>query len=259
MLAGSPATPHGSLLPLRPRTAPELVDAAASLARLTYGRLITIGALAYLPIALLRVMGLRPSGGPELQAVDLFLMVYDLVWQSLGWAAMMVLLAQQYLTRRADLSVAIQTVHGDVWRITVISVACSLLTMIGLVLFILPGLYFMMRFFAVPQTLLFERRTMGQALVRSLWLSRHDQLRLAAASVITLAIVLAVWAGTGAAVRPFVPAEWLVDVVAGAGQLFIQPFLAAVWLLFYYDIRMRVEGFDVKHGLETMPDAPRDG
>jgi hypothetical protein len=244
---------------LRPRTAPELIDAAASLVRLTYGRLITIGALAYLPIALVRVLGLRPTGGAEVTGVDLFLIVYDLVWQSLGWAAMLVVLAQQYLTRRADLPVAIRSVHEDVWRITVISVACSLLTLVGLVLFILPGLYFMVRFFAVPQTLLFERTTMHEALIRSLWLSRHDQLRLAVASAITVAIGLATWAGTGAAVRPLVPAEWHVDLIAGVAQLFIQPFIAAVWLLFYYDIRMRVEGFDVQRGLETMSDAGDHG
>jgi hypothetical protein len=246
-------------LPLRPRTAPELIDAAASLARITYGRLITIGALAYLPIALVRVLGLRPTGGAEVTGGDLFLIVYDLVWQSLGWAAMLVVLAQQYLTRRADLPVAIRSVHEDVWRITVISVSCSLLTLVGLVLFILPGLYFMVRFFAVPQTLLFERTTMQEALIRSLWLSRHDQLRLAVASAITVAIGLATWAGMGAAVRPLLPAEWHADLIAGVAQLFIQPFIAAVWLLFYYDIRMRVEGFDVQRGLETMSDAGDHG
>jgi hypothetical protein len=246
-------------LPLRPRTAPELIDAAASLARITYGRLITIGALAYLPIALVRVLGLRPTGGAEVTGVDLFLIVYDLVWQSLGWAAMLVVLAQQYLTRRADLPVAIRSVHEDVWRITVISVSCSLLTLVGLVLFILPGLYFMVRFFAVPQTLLFERTTMQEALIRSLWLSRHDQLRLAVASAITVAIGLATWAGMGAAVRPLLPAEWHADLIAGVAQLFIQPFIAAVWLLFYYDIRMRVEGFDVQRGLETMSERGDEG
>lgn len=220
--------------------------------------MITIGALAYLPIALLRVAGLRPSGGTEVAAADLFLIVYDLVWQSLGWAAMLVVLSQQYLTRQPDLAAALRAVHGDVWRITLLSVFCSILTLVGLVLFILPGIYFMLRFFAVPQTLLFERTSMREALVRSLWLSRHDQLRLAIASAITVAIGLVTWAGMGAAVRPLVHAEWHVDLIAGLAQLVIQPFLAAVWLLFYYDIRMRVEGFDVQRGLDTMTeDRPR--
>jgi hypothetical protein len=255
MLATSLATPHGSRLTLRPRTAPELIDAAASLARITYGRLITAGTLAYLPIALVRVLGLRPAGGTDVHSIDLFLIVYDLVWQSLGWAAMLVVLSQQYLTRQADLAEAIGTVHRDAWRITVISVACSLLTLVGLVLFIVPGIYFMMRFFAVPQTLLFERTTMQQALIRSLWLSRHDQWRLAIASAITLAIGLGMWAGIGAAVRPMVPTEWHADLISGVAQLFIQPFIAAVWLLFYYDLRIRVEGFDVQHALAAPPDA----
>lgn len=223
---------------------------------MAYGRLITIAALSYLPIALVRVLGLRPSAGTEVSAVDLFLVAYDLVWQSLGWAAMLVVLSQLYLSRDPDLGDAIRRVHRDAWRITVVSVGCSLLTMVGLLVLILPGLYFMMRFFAIPQTLLFERTTMQESLIRSLWLSRHDQLRLFVASALTLALGLAVWGGLGAAVRPLVPADWQADLIAGVAQLFIEPILAAVWLLFYYDVRIRVEGFDVQWELSA---TSRDG
>ena len=234
---------------LRSRTATELIDAAAVLARGTYGRLITIGALVYLPVALVRVLGLRPVTGDEVQASGLFLILYDLVWQSLGWAGMLVVLNDQYLSREPDLSRAVGVVHSDVWRITLLSVGCSLLTLVGLALFIVPGVYFMMRFFAVPQTLLFERNSMLDALVRSLWLSKHDQRRLAIASVVTVAISLAMWAGTAAAIRPYMPAEWLTDLVAGIPQIFISPILAAFWLLIYYDVRIRVEGFDLQREL----------
>jgi hypothetical protein len=233
-------------LTLRPRTAPELVDAAVSLARTTYGRLITLAALAYLPIALLRVIGLRPSEGPTPQAVDLFVTVYDLVWVSLGWAAIMIVLGQRYLGTPTDAGAAVRAVHGDAWRITIISVLSSMITIMGLVLFIVPGIYFMVRFFAIPQTLLFERTTVREEFVRSLSLSRHDQLRLAVASVITLAVSLTMQWGLSAAVRPFVPAPWHADLIAGAAQLFLQPFLAAVWLMFYFDVRIRVEGFDLQ-------------
>jgi hypothetical protein len=231
---------------LRPRTAPELVDAAVSLARLTYGRLITIGALAYIPVALVRVIGLRPSEGPTPQAVDLFVTLYDLVWASLGWAAILLVLGQRYLGEPPDTGTAIKAVHGDAWRITLVSVASALLTLVGLVLFIVPGLYFMVRFFAVPQTLLFERTTMGGSLARSISLSRHDTLRLAVASFLTLAVSLTIQWGLSAAVRPVVPATWHADLIAGAAQLFVQPFFASLWLLFYFDVRIRVEGFDLQ-------------
>lgn len=235
---------------LRPRTGPELVDAAVSLARSTYGRLITLATLSYLPIALVRVIGLRPSEEAAVTPVDAFLTVYDLVWQSLGWAAILVVLSQRYLGGRGDLTAAMRAVSGDAWRITVLSVGASLLTLIGLVLFVLPGIYFMVRFFAIPQTLLFERTTFRDAFLRSLWLSRHDQGRLAIASLATLALSLATWWGLGAGVRPLLPAQWHADLVAGAAQLFLEPFLAAIWLLFYYDVRIRVEGFDVKRELD---------
>ncbi|HSJ64252.1 MAG TPA: hypothetical protein VK922_10215 [Gemmatimonadaceae bacterium] len=236
---------------LRPRTAPELVDAAVSLARASYGWLITIGAFAYLPVAIVRVIGLRPSEDTTPQAVDLFLTVYDMVWISLGWAAMMVLLGQRYLGASADLASAIRAVHRDAWRITVLSVSTAFVTLVGLVLFILPGLYFMVRFFAIPQTLLFERNTMRDAFIRSLWLSRHDQKRLAVTALITLGANLATLWGLGAAIRPMLPAQWHADLIAGAVQLFIQPFFAAVWLLFYFDVRMRVEGLDVTRALDA--------
>jgi hypothetical protein len=217
---------------------------------MTYGRLITIGAVAFLPIALVRVMGLRPSEETAPQAVDFFLTVYDMVWVSLGWAAMMVVLARRYLNDDADLAGAIRAVHRDAWRITVLSVSTAFLTLVGLVLFILPGLYFMVRFFAIPQTLLFERTTMRDAFLRSLWLSRHDQRRLAVTALITLTINLATLWGLGAAVRPLVPAQWHADLIAGAAQLFVEPFFAAIWLMFYFDIRMRVEGMDLQRDAE---------
>lgn len=237
----SPAT-----LSLRPRTATELVDAAVSLARTTYGRLITIGTLAYLPIAIVRVIGLRPSDGTTPQPVDFFLTVYDMVWVSLGWAAMMVVLGQRYLGGAADFAGAIRAVHRDAWRITVLSVSTAFLTLVGLVLFIIPGLYFMVRFFAIPQTLLFERTSLRDAFVRSLWLSRHDQVRLAVTALIMLTVNLATLWGVAAAVRPMVPAGWHADLIAGAAQLFLQPFFASIWLLLYFDVRMRVEGFDLQ-------------
>jgi hypothetical protein len=237
-------------LQLRPRTTPELIDAAAVLARATYGRLITIGALAFLPVVLVRVLGLRPVED-QVTSAGLVLIVYDLVWESLGWAAMLVVAKEQYLSGKADLVRAIGAVHADVWRITLLSVACGLLQLVGLALFIVPGIYFMMRFFAVPQTLLFERNSMLDALVRSLWLSRQDQWRLALAALFTTATSLLLWLGTAAVIRPYMPAEWLTSVVAGVPTLFIAPIFAAFWMLMYYDVRVRTEGFDLQQDLSS--------
>lgn len=240
----------------RPRSAAELVDAAVRLAAADYLRLITIGALFYIPPALVRVFGLRPSpteeGTPAFGAADLMLTVHDIAWQSLGWAAMLIVLADRYTDERASAGAALRRVHADAWRIALVSVGASLLSLLGLALLILPGLYAMARFFAVPQTLLFERTTMGESISRSLSLSRQDLRRIFIAGTLSLMVSFGSWSILNAVIRPYVPDEWVAGLIAGVLQLPLEPVLAAFWLLLYFDVRSRVEGWDLQKGIERL-------
>lgn len=230
------------------------MDAAVRLAAADYVRLLTIGALFYLPVALIRIAGLRPSLTEDatFTTADFVLIVHDLIWQSLGWAAMLVVLARRYVEDQGSIGEALRTVHGDAWRLALVSVAASVLTLFGMALFILPGVYAMARFFAVPQTLLFERTTMGESLQRSLVLSKHDLRRIFLAATFTLTLSFGSWFALNAGLRPFVPDEWLGSLIAGAVQLLIEPPLAAFWLLMYFDVRARVEGWDLQRGIERL-------
>jgi hypothetical protein len=238
---------------LRPRTAPEILDAAVQLTRGVYLRLLVIGALFYIPSVLARLVGLRPAeSAAALSSRDFLLLAYDQAWTGLGWAVMMVLLAQHLLSNRADVGEALQRVHEDAWRITALSTAAGLATVFGLVLFVIPGIYLGVRLFAVPQTLLFEKTTIGESVARSLWLSKHDNWRLAWAALLTFAVDLAVWAGARFLVLIVLPDSWVADSVAGAITLLIDPIIAAVWLLLYFDVRMRAEGWDLDRDLRKI-------
>lgn len=240
---------------LRPRSAAEIVDAAVQLTRGVYIRLVVIGALFYIPSVLVRLIGLRGAEVPaDFGARDWFLLVYDQAWSGLGWAAMLVLLAQQLLSGGADLRDALRRVHGDAWRLTLVGTATGTAATIGLFLLIVPGVILNVLFFAVPQTLLFETQTMGASIKRSVWLSGQDVKRLTWATVLTLAISVALWAGSRAALRLAMPDGWVLDSAAGAVSLLIEPVFAAAWLLLYFDVRMRTEGWDLDRDIRRLGD-----
>jgi hypothetical protein len=122
---------------------------------------------------------------------------------------------------------------------------------IGAVVF---TIVFALWFVFVSQVVVLERTGAIEALGRSRKLAKGNLLRILGMSLLIL--LLAVIFGWGVSfavglVLPYVTSTYtaqtvLSSVFSGVVDLLLSPLFAAAWILLYYDIRIRKEGFDLE-------------
>jgi hypothetical protein len=140
--------------------------------------------------------------------------------------------------------------------------------MLGLILFIIPGLILLAMFFAVHPAVVLEGRGPISAMGRSRELSRGARMRIlgiiVVAWIITLLPAIAMWtvagvsAGMGALAGELVLGTgnlWLQGLLQAAGLIIsavTAPFLIIITVLLYYDRRARTEAPDLEAAADAL-------
>jgi hypothetical protein len=234
-------------LDLRPRSSTEIVDAAFQLFRRSPIQLILASALVYVPWLVIRLvfdLGITdPLIGPN-KTLALFaglLVVYSVVG-----GVTTIMASDIYLGQTPDMGAAFRTTASRFVTLAVSGVIRVMLLAIGIVFFVIPGLYVLGRFFAVTQAVMLEDKGIGGALSRSSQLSvdlkRHIVNTLLLIALVTLAISL----GFGLLSTMF-QSKVITNVVSTATGVLLYPLLALTETLLYYDTRIRKEGFDIEY------------
>ena len=131
-------------------------------------------------------------------------------------------------------------------------------TLIGLFLLILPGVYLIALYFAVPAASIAERASLRQAFRRSRALARPDLKRLmltlgtfqVAVLILSFALVVAITGGSLESMESLdASSTWLETLVGWAFGIVLLPLGAALTTLLYLDIRMRREAYDLQAAL----------
>lgn len=129
--------------------------------------------------------------------------------------------------------------------------------LIGLFLLILPGVYLIALYFAVPAASIAERASLRQAFRRSRTLARSDLKRLMLllgtfqVAVLILGFGFVAAATGGSFETPTSPS--VIELMLGwAFGIALLPLEAALTTLLYLDIRMRKEGYDLQATLGQM-------
>lgn len=237
----------------RPRTIAELVDAGIQLFRRTYRELIGITAIGYVPwiaasTLLERVWNAPGSVDPDALLApmgSLLLTAMGGVWFAVVSAGCVVVASDAYLGEEPEIGGAIRRALARGWPIIATSLLTWVLAGVGLVLLIVPGLYFFARFSISPAVALLENRGTGESLNRASDLSRDRKLHilgaLGAAWLIYLAVAVTVGLLVGATGQMA-----LAPVAEAIVSIGISPLIAVVTTVLYYDLRIRAEGFDVE-------------
>jgi hypothetical protein len=233
---------------LRPRSATELVDAAFQVFRRAPVHFIVAAAVVYVPWLVIQLVFNLQIQRDSLPGFDVLAAnaIAGLVAYVILGGAIAVIARDVYLDRTPDVAAAYKVVGKRIVSIVIASFSVLIMLMIGLILFILPVLYPLSRFFAVRQAVVLEGLGPGRALARSSALSAgvkgHILGTILLAGLLTIAI--AIGAGLAGGLIPSTVAQRIVETIVG---VCIRPFFSIVETLLYYDIRIRKEAFDIEY------------
>jgi hypothetical protein len=235
----------------RPRSIAELVDASIQLFRHAFRELATIMAIGYIPWMAAMTFFSRqwtpgPLGEPPGFTFTLSLvMIAAFLWLTIVSAACMAAASDRYLGRQPEVGPSLQRAFSRAWPIIGASLVTWLLTGLGLILLVVPGLYFFARFAVSPAVALFEDRSVGEALRRATTLSTNRKMHILGAIGAGWLITFIISLTVGAAIA-LLGSAVLTPIAEAAVGIVIGPLIAVITTVVYYDLRIRAEGFDVE-------------
>ena len=167
--------------------------------------------------------------------------------------------AARYLGRPMTISGAYDSLGVSTFvTLALASILVGLVVGLGFVLLIIPGIYLAIRLVFVPQAIVLERKGVMDAFSRSWNLVEGSWWRVLGI-VLVFGIVVAVVSGILGAILGAIfigilhtgtgtTATAILSTIIGAiVTVFIQPFELAGFVMLYYDLRVRKEGFNLDH------------
>jgi len=228
---------------LRPRTAAELVDAAFVLLREHYADVVAAAAVFLIPALVVQL--LLPVAAWRAGEALFF------IAGAAAEGAVIAVASDAYLGRPVSVRGAVRLAARRWLRLLAALITQLLVTTLGVILFIVPGLIAFARTFAMVPAVVLEGADVGGAFRRADRLAQDAIWRIVgtigiASLVAALLTLTAGWTAILAA-RALGIAEWRVQVAAADGcSVLTYPVVYVVSTLLYYDLRIRKEGFDLE-------------
>jgi hypothetical protein len=239
---------------LRPRSVPELIDAAVQLLRQHYLELVTTTAVFLIPSIVLRlfVPTVQPCQLPASgQIMPLFLVaVVSFVLGSMSTAAIVVIVSDSYLGRDVSIGTAVSQVLGRIGAVLGATLLAGLAIGLGFVVFVIPGFFCIAWFFAATNVVMVEGKGPMEALSRSRSLAKGSVGRILGTLLLAGIIVVVFQFIVGLILGLVLPSvrtnSGLTVVITSVVSIFVYPFFTVLITLLYYDLRIRKEGFDLE-------------
>jgi hypothetical protein len=241
-----------SAVSYRPRSGPELVDAAFQLYKQQFARFVTLQAVLQIPVLILTVT-LSTVAGIDLVSGDvadpgsmLAALLISLVWYALMDGTMVHASGQAFLGREVKPEESLRHGVSRFIRLEATELYKWFIVGLGAFFFIVPGVILFARYFAIPATIVLEDNGVGDALRRSRELAAGMKGRIAvilfSALFVYLVLYFSVMAAISGLTRSTVVAQGLMMVVS----VFVYPLYFILTTLLYYDARIRKEALDIE-------------
>jgi hypothetical protein len=238
---------------LRPLGFGEILDGAFVLYRRNFAAFLAMSALPLAPVLACQL--LLVAGGVKATAAWMLIAAVGVLPGLLATGALICATADAYDGLPVDVRRAFATARARYWTQLRAVVVAGLVTLLGFIAFIVPGIIASVRYFAVSQTAVLEDTTPSEARHRSSHLSRGAGWRiLGMMAVLTVIARLPVLA-------QLVFGEWLGRGYADSGlrhvaeQLILiltLPLTTAALTLLYFDRRVRVDAMDVQVAMQRI-------
>lgn len=232
---------------LRPRSISEIVDAAFALYRRNALQYIVVTALATAPQLILTLLiqgGAAPtSPGDLIKMTPVYLLA--IVTFTLVSGVVIRMGSDVYLGGEADIAKTVKHVLPRVPALIGGTIMVAVLGGIAAILLFFPIFYVIARFFAVPSVIVIENKGAFDALSRSSTLS--DGHKWSILGTLLLVFVIFVVLSLGVTLLATAGGPIVVLLMSSLFSVIVSPIIHLVYMVLYYDKRIRVEGFDVEH------------
>jgi hypothetical protein len=234
---------------LRPRSAVEIIDAAFTLYRANFA---TLAAISLALLGPLKIIGVLVGGTMGVVISNLSGLFSPIVV-----GATVAVVSDAMHDRPISVGSAFGQIAGRWGTLVLVSFLQGLLTFLGLVLLIVPGLIVMSWTFAAPMAVVVERmdRTSG-ALSRSKQLARgqlgHILGTLALSWVIVLVLLFATGIGVGLVGNLLGLGDQIAEFLSSWAFILAMPVVGAASGILYFDLRIRTEAYDIERLTQTL-------
>jgi len=235
---------------LRPLSFGELLDGALVLLRRHFGLVLGIAVVCEgIPTAMDVYIGLTggASQNPGLSLLDRLL---TLVGSVLVTGATVRVVSEAYLGRSPLFGDAIRFAGTRFGTILGANIMSGILTFLATLALVIPGIVVACGYSVAAEAAALESGSSSDALRRSWELTKGFRWKALALGVVSIGLILVVFVGAGVLGGILGGVMGGLDVVlaviAACVSLLIYPVISCVFTVFYYDLRVRKEGFDLE-------------
>jgi hypothetical protein len=230
---------------LRPRKATEIVDASIEVYRRNPVHFMLLTTLVHAPWLILQIV-LLGNAQPTEKILTQVMITFGAFFSYFLMSAVVVQMASDlYLGQETDAFIAIRRVGWKLPAAFIGALIQGFLVGIGLVLFLLPAVYWSAIYFAAIPIIVLERKGIFAAFDRSSALSKGLKGHILA--TISLVFLIRMTVSFGALIIVgIVPNIITQRVLSTLVQIVVYPLVGISDALLYYDARIRREGFDIE-------------
>jgi len=275
-----------------PMSVGQILDGAFKLYQRNFVRFIAIVAVAYVPVGLVSSMGksIAGIGGPQTSfmvnsssdsdsyssdgtvysrgsersdpgrvILGLLIFIIGMILAVFAYylcaGALTKSISEAYLGNNVTVGEAYEFVWPKLWSLIGATLLVGAVVMLGMFLFIVPGIIFSLWYALTAEVVVLENRRAIEGMTRSKSLTSGNLGKVfvvgLVAGLVTLVIVMVTsWpigmiAGMLAKTSPTV-STLLIEAGSVAGNVLALPITTAASILLYYDLRIRKEGFDLE-------------
>lgn len=260
---------------LRPLDLGDLLDESIGLYRRNFALFAGIVAVLAVPEAIISILVIAseptvttvlPNGATQTThssvAGSLYLAAISLIFSILIWGALSLAISYRYLGR--DTTVVDAYSRVGIGRFVSLGLAAILAAVCIFVAFftIVGWIFLAVRWLFVPQAVVLENASVGQAFGRSWNLTRGSFWRLLGYGIVLIIIITLIQVALGAVIGALLSlgsstgAQALGQALNAIIGILVRPFEFTALTLLYYDMRVRKEGFDVQVMAETLDRRP---
>ncbi len=226
----------------------EILDGALAIYREGFGTLVSVAVVCQGVPAVLNVyVGL--GGGIVFHPVLwLVAMVLAGVGNLVATGATVWVISEIYLGREPDFGDAISYAFGKIVQLLIAGLAKGILVFLASLLLLIPGVIVWCGYSVVTQVVVLERLPSSLDSLGRSWDLTKGHKGKAFALVFVVSLLLGLPLIIGGALATFIPALYETVTIGGQIlQLMVYPIMACAFTLFYYDLRVRKEAFDLEY------------
>jgi hypothetical protein len=247
---------------LRPLDIGQLFDVAVIIFIRYFKYIFGVAAIAALPLLLTMLAGGTLSFMSDLNGAQAllfipmfmgFILFFLMIVMQQG--AMVKLISDIYMNNEFSIGGSYRAAFSKTGALIVASILYAILTRAGLVFCLVPGIYVMIAAKLYPQLMMLENKGIIESLERSWKLVQGSWFRFALALflgsifMVVFFMLSLTLIGFITALRPHNPAlaamQPFLGIIPSAAFLLGSPFITVISVLFYYDLRVRKEAFDL--------------